>query len=304
MRPGLKFLLQKVAGLDVAANQYRLAGASTVLYLHALTHLCSSLQPLDMDVVRTSLAKEGVESEEGGRKEEVASSGEGSEAVSDHVGNTEAGACGDGLGGSVEEHPPLTVAGEVDEMNKDTVNKLEDASLDPPTSQPKPNSAEDRPAPATTPTTKPSQSVPSWKQRGTSSKAKPWDNLDVFLPMLQAKCDSICQQYVDILAESQTESLVDRMSSRPLFFLLAQPEDIGEITRPLMQKEQDEGKEKKEGESEGMKEAEAMPVLEMVMSSAQCGEKIVWLFCVIVSLWLRNASLFCESRYPCIYEYI
>ena len=40
VRPGLKFLIQKVAKIDVAANLYRQVGASFTFYMHVLIELC------------------------------------------------------------------------------------------------------------------------------------------------------------------------------------------------------------------------------------------------------------------------
>lgn len=40
-RPGLKFLIQKVAGADVAANLYKQAGLSATFYVHSLFEICS-----------------------------------------------------------------------------------------------------------------------------------------------------------------------------------------------------------------------------------------------------------------------
>lgn len=54
-RPGLKFLIQKVAQTDVAANLYKQAGASMVFYIHTLIEICSSVSPLQLDRTRDLL---------------------------------------------------------------------------------------------------------------------------------------------------------------------------------------------------------------------------------------------------------
>ena len=144
-----------------------------------------------------------------------------------------------------------------------------------PGTQPAANSARSSqpPKPASQPPANPSPRPPPpppWKRRGLASVARAWDSADVFLPMLREKCDAICRQYVDILAESQTESLVDRMCGRPLFFLLAQPEDIGELTRPLLRKPSDADKKgEKAGGSEASKEGESPALAGTVVSSPQ-----------------------------------
>lgn len=42
-RPGLKFLLQKVACLDVAANLYKQAASAMLFHVHTLVEICASL---------------------------------------------------------------------------------------------------------------------------------------------------------------------------------------------------------------------------------------------------------------------
>ncbi|KAK3098836.1 hypothetical protein FSP39_023524 [Pinctada imbricata] len=51
-RPGLKFLIQKVAKTEVAVNLYKQTGASMVFYIHTLIHICSSLPKIDKDQVK------------------------------------------------------------------------------------------------------------------------------------------------------------------------------------------------------------------------------------------------------------
>ncbi|KAK7108439.1 hypothetical protein V1264_016181 [Littorina saxatilis] len=284
IRPGLKFLLQKVAGLEVAANQYRLAGASMVLYLHALTHLCSRLEHLDMDSVRELIAREKKEEEERKRKAEegdgcerrgesgeetVKKEGELRDAKKSESGSSTGGG-GDGKAPSTDNQEKIKASGKIstEKQSANTQHKP------PPSSNPVPQPI-DNPTTTTNTATDPSSqsqssqpSLPLWKQRGLASTSKPWDCTDVFLPMLQEKCDAICQQYVDILSESHTESLVDRMSGRPLFFLLAQPEDINEITHPLLRKSSNADKKgEKRGGVEGSKEGESSAPIGTVVSS-------------------------------------
>ena len=44
------------------------------------------------------------------------------------------------------------------------------------------------------------------------SLSKAWDSADIFLPMLQHQLATVVDQYIDILAQTMTESLVDRMA--------------------------------------------------------------------------------------------
>lgn len=54
-RPGLKFLLQKVIGSEVAVNLYKQSGASMVFYINSLLQICTRYNDLSRDDVRTSL---------------------------------------------------------------------------------------------------------------------------------------------------------------------------------------------------------------------------------------------------------
>lgn len=276
-RPGLKFLLQKVAGLEVAANQYRLAGASMILYLHTLTHLCSQFGGLEMESVLELLARAKIEEKEG-----LKEAGKCGEDMAVGKAASESGDVGRSEGGS----DPASGSGNVNESVKnvetlppvDKENSMKNnhsAEIYPgarcSNSEPDSAHSSDPLKTASQPSRNPpSQPPPAWKRRGLASLAKAWDSADVFLPMLQAKCDSICKQYIDILSESQTESLVDRMCGRPLFFLLAQPEDINEITRPLLQKQSDAvSKGEKAGGSEAGTQEELPSLAGTVVSSPQ-----------------------------------
>ncbi|XP_071113726.1 brefeldin A-inhibited guanine nucleotide-exchange protein 3-like [Haliotis cracherodii] len=54
-RPGLKFLIQKVAGLEVAANLYKHAGSSIIFYIHSLLEICAHLNSLTLERTRSFL---------------------------------------------------------------------------------------------------------------------------------------------------------------------------------------------------------------------------------------------------------
>nr|KAG5694875.1 hypothetical protein BaRGS_029492 [Batillaria attramentaria] len=243
-RPGLKFLLQKVAGLEVAANQYRLAGASMVLYLHTLTHLCARLDHMDMTLVQQVLSQ-------------CVDSTDGSEVSGDRVGDSSSdrftGARvpsdrGNPAAGNVQSQSEESQNVAEKPCNKDNVGAKDSMAGTksntrasntnmvagiPPESDDKAGSQK------LDPPTLASKAVPQWKQVGRQSTSRPWESANIFLPLLYEKCNDICQQYADILADSATESLVDRMASRPLFFLIAQPDDIAEMTQTLKRKSKD-----------------------------------------------------------------
>ena len=48
-RPGLKFLLQKVACLDVAANMYKTAATAILFHVHTLLEICAHLEDSSID---------------------------------------------------------------------------------------------------------------------------------------------------------------------------------------------------------------------------------------------------------------
>ncbi|XP_075241169.1 brefeldin A-inhibited guanine nucleotide-exchange protein 3-like isoform X3 [Convolutriloba macropyga] len=59
VRPGLKFLIQKVAKIDVAANLYRQVGASFTFYMHVLTEMCiRSADKLPQNFIKATLKLE------------------------------------------------------------------------------------------------------------------------------------------------------------------------------------------------------------------------------------------------------
>lgn len=55
MRPGLKFLVQKVAQTNVAANLYKQAGVSWTIHMVALFELCMSSSGITLDTVKSNL---------------------------------------------------------------------------------------------------------------------------------------------------------------------------------------------------------------------------------------------------------
>ena len=55
-RPGLKFLLQKVAHASTAANLYKLTCVSLTVYMHALLEICAHQDGLCIDNIKDMLA--------------------------------------------------------------------------------------------------------------------------------------------------------------------------------------------------------------------------------------------------------
>ncbi|XP_033740097.1 brefeldin A-inhibited guanine nucleotide-exchange protein 3-like [Pecten maximus] len=54
-RPGLKFLIQKVARTEVAVNLYKQAGASMIFYMNTLLQICACFNDLSRPEIRTCL---------------------------------------------------------------------------------------------------------------------------------------------------------------------------------------------------------------------------------------------------------
>jgi len=57
-RPGLKFLLQKVAHANTAANLYKLTAVSLTVYMHALLEICAHQDGLCIDNIKDMLASD------------------------------------------------------------------------------------------------------------------------------------------------------------------------------------------------------------------------------------------------------
>jgi brefeldin A-inhibited guanine nucleotide-exchange protein 3 len=135
-RPGLKFLIQKVARTEVAVNLYKQAGASMVFFIHSLLQICANVPDLSKVKVKSL---------------------------------------------SYTNHQNL-----LDVCYHDT--------------------------------------------KHCSNVAKVLSSPDLFIQLLKAICDELCQTYVDILSD-ETSSRVDSMAEQQVFFLIAQPDDISDIVK-------------------------------------------------------------------------
>ncbi|ESO87248.1 hypothetical protein LOTGIDRAFT_229359 [Lottia gigantea] len=138
-RPGLKFLVQKVAGLDVAANLYKQAGASIVYYVHSLVEICCHNNSISLKNTQEILETSNV-------------------------------------------------------CERDT-GIISDLVLE---------------------------------KRHSSGGIL--TSPDVFTYLLQNVCDELCQTYVDVLVDKEGTARFDRMEEQPLFFLIAQPDDMSDVT--------------------------------------------------------------------------
>lgn len=136
-RPGLKFLIQKVAQTSVAANLYKQAGASMVFYIHTLIEISSNINTLKLEGIRQSLKQ----------------------------------------------------------VSTSSMNDQQTCI-----------------------------------QHASTMMSSITDNMDIFLFLLQNICDELCQTYVDMTLDEETTTCVDRLSEQPLVFLIAQADDLCDIT--------------------------------------------------------------------------
>lgn len=162
-RPGLKFLIQKVARTEVAVNLYKQAGASMVFFIHSLLQICASVPDLSKVKVKSL---------------------------------------------SYSNHQNL-----LDICYHDT--------------------------------------------RHCSNIARVLSSPDLFIQLLKAICDELCQTYVDILSD-ETSSRVDSMAEQQVFFLIAQPDDISDIV-----------KKRKKDQTENLISKPAVPGLDFMSSAVQ-----------------------------------
>ena len=56
-------------------------------------------------------------------------------------------------------------------------------------------------------------------------------HLKIFIKLLYESCNDICTTYTDLVLDKEGTATADRMSDRPLFFLVAQPDEIPELKR-------------------------------------------------------------------------
>lgn len=217
VRPGLKFLVQKVARTPVAVNLYKQAGASMVFYIHTLIKICANMPELTKESVQSFLSKEtrrNVETENEVNSEK--------EATADHSVQEDA----------IADRCDVKYTGE----NNKTDN-TKSSSLGMPVVQEDDNSckAEDN--------DKGNFDCDSEEREGaklinnaTTAENTPeslsqilTENPRMFVSQLKVVCDELCQTYIDIICDSAGTNCVDTMSDQQLFFLIAQPDEFPEL---------------------------------------------------------------------------
>ena len=215
LRPGLKFLIQKVAHTEVAVNLYKQAGASMVFYIHTLIKICSNIPSLSLTSVRTLLSKKTRE----GQTE-----------------SDESSTINKSMSSAGQEDIPVLSSGDnavnssLKRLDKDeTGNERETGAIDKVGSSGDYKRADDNILKSRfsrqMQTKKPKIDVFQYFQHGT----KVIENSGLFVSQLQSVCDELCQTYIDILYDKEGTSCVDTMAEQQLFFLIAQPDDFPDI---------------------------------------------------------------------------
>lgn len=214
LRPGLKFLVQKVAHTEVAVNLYKQAGASMVFYIHTLIRICSNIPSLTMESVRTLLSNESKKSQAGN---EVVS------AVVDEC-------------GAATEQENIAKVGKSDTVESkaiDVSSSVKDSGATSETVSSIENTPEADENPRLENKASSSQAEKHRRKSQSHKTFKPGtkviENPDLFVSQLQSVCDELCQSYIDILYDKEGTSCVDNMANQQLFFLIAQPDDFPEI---------------------------------------------------------------------------
>ncbi|KAL3881297.1 hypothetical protein ACJMK2_027752 [Sinanodonta woodiana] len=216
-RPGLKFLIQKVARTGVAVNLYKQAGASMVFYIHTLIKICSSMPDLSRDTVLEFLGKQNTALS-------LPSTGEVNEGES----NTAIKSVGNS---NESESSPSTC--QTDEESKVSLKCDEKPCVEIKLENRRSMSSKDRSGlqkhknPCSARSAKKLNSTENRVSPGKGNPhAKVWESPDLFLPLLQAVCDELCDTYINILLDTEGTSCADRMAEQQLFFIIAQADDL------------------------------------------------------------------------------
>ncbi|XP_053398071.1 brefeldin A-inhibited guanine nucleotide-exchange protein 3-like [Mercenaria mercenaria] len=215
-RPGLKFLVQKVAHTPVAVNLYKQAGASMVFYIHTLIKICANIPDLDKEIVRALLLKEtkNVTSEDDEIADDTSPSQE--TGIVDKS-DEESGNHGNIPSNDSEISKSSKSDNSVEEESNDTaaVGESEKGKI-------VGDTAEKKGAKLTDNAKVTENSVELCSQIIIN-------NPKMFVSQLKTVCDELCQTYIDILYDKSGTSCVDSMSDQQLFFLIAQPDEFPEL---------------------------------------------------------------------------
>ena len=222
LRPGLKFLVQKVAHTEVAVNLYKQAGASMVFYIHTLIKICSNIPSLTLESVRTLLSSENKESQTGSEMSSAEVDETGAASSQENTAKLESN---DKVKCFSDGHNDLNVSsssvkdsGATDETVSSMDKSHKTAEI--PKLESKASSSQTK-----------KLTVKSEFHKTSIHGSKVIENASLFVSQLRSVCDELCQSYIDILYDKEGTSCVDNMADQQLFFLIAQPDDFPEIPK-------------------------------------------------------------------------
>lgn len=202
LRPGLKFLVQKVAHTPVAVNLYKQAGASMVFYIHTLIKICANIPDLTKEKVRSYIAVENVKSNDNIEEQTDITNGDGDSVTSNTPDDVKSSNNAKNMSNLAD------VELKTDDDDDGKINEDCDST--------KMDAADKNDA-------KISECAPAILSQIITENPK------LFLSQLKTVCDELCSTYVDILYDKAGTSCVDTMADQQLFFLIAQPDDFPEL---------------------------------------------------------------------------
>lgn len=223
LRPGLKFLMQKVAHTPVAVNLYKQAGASMVFYIHTLIKICCGVPDLDREAVCKLLTQLDSSKESEFKSDTAESAGESNVDRDIDSANTRE---------ISPDHSENFESNSENEKNGENLPKLEEG-------EPKPandnqsskaiNLPDEKGDSETTLQSKGAVDKKCMKSSHITMGPKISDNAVLYIQQLKCVCDELCETYLDILYDKAGTSCVDNMADQQLFFLIAQPDEFPDI---------------------------------------------------------------------------
>lgn len=229
LRPGLKFLVQKVAHTPVAVNLYKQAGASMVFYIHTLIKICSNLPDLDRATVCNLLSKKDSTEEKSSNDSEKESNGTLNDGRKEEQ---------NGVESNNQQQTSVVEPLEADspERSANVNSQINQCKEGLPSSGADSVSSRNARWPdGKEHLVKPRSQIDGVDTQFGSmsldpSRPKITDNGLMYVQQLKAVCEELCQTYTDILYDKAGTSCVDSMADQQLFFLIAQPDEFPEIS--------------------------------------------------------------------------
>ncbi|XP_052810306.1 brefeldin A-inhibited guanine nucleotide-exchange protein 3-like isoform X2 [Mya arenaria] len=214
LRPGLKFLMQKVAHTPVSVNLYKQAGASMVFYIHTLIKICSNLKDIDKASVQEMLTEQKDREDQKSGDNDSREKGTIIEGKENYGKEMEPRQSNDGTKYVNEGENGFVV-----KEGMETEAKHDEQT----TEQNERNSATSSFTDLNGASKCQTMCISSLKGPAVT------DNAVIFINELKGICDELCHTYIEILYDKSGTSCVDSMSEQQLFFLIAQPDEFPEM---------------------------------------------------------------------------